>query len=173
MKKKIFKKLITLFTLVCVMSAFFVLPLQAATLSTATPNTTTVIHKAAPNPSLTEVFLRPMDPIQSWTESTQFRTYTSTYFQSLEQSLVAGALLWLLHVPAGPAFFASAANSYYSYWGGVGGHTGYMVIYYYWCPSNIPYSPYYIKKHIDYYANSGYTAYIASTDEYYYSTQPY
>lgn len=174
MKKQSFKKLVSLLTLVGVMSTISVLPLQAATLTETTPKvaTLTMTPKTTPQTTLNSI-VHPMDPIQSWTESTQFRTNTNTWFQSLEQSVVTSALLWLLKIPNDKALLAGVATAFANYWGGVGSHTGYEAISYFWCPSNIPYSPYYVKKHINYYADSSHTQFLAATDEYYYSTQPY
>ncbi|OLN25734.1 hypothetical protein DSOL_5240 [Desulfosporosinus metallidurans] len=93
-------------------------------------------------PSLPQVFLHPMDPIQDWYESEQFRTYTSTYFQSLETGVITSALLYFLHVPPKPSFFAGVVASYQSFYSGISGaQTGYEIVYYYWCPSGIPSSP--------------------------------
>lgn len=166
MKKQFVKRLITLFTLVCVMSTVFVLPSQAATLSPVTP-TTTVIHTAAPLTSL----IHPMDPIQSWTESTQFRTYTSTYFQAAEMTQIANTLQKVFLGPL--STYTIPATTLAAAWYTLEGHNAYEIVYYYWTPSNIPYSPYYIKKHIDYYSNSARTNLLSSSDNYYYSTVPW
>ncbi len=154
MKNKNIKKLVVLFTLVCLMLNSFVLPLQAATSNTAASNT------AASNTAT-----------YTWTENTSMRTYTSTHFESMVVTAIATVLanrfggVYANYLAAATSLVGSSVIQETQ--------NSWMVIYFYWQPSDIPEVPYYILKHIEYFSDPGYSNYVTSSNRYYYSYTPY
>lgn len=190
MKKKSFRKLVSLFALVSILFAFSTFPVQAAT-SSPKVNTIpesvlnsceTVINapenylpKNAPQNYLNAPQLnsevKPMDVPVPWSETTNMRYSTSSYFITLEVGLITVALQ--AKFPKLGTAAANVAVQICNYLWAINSQSGYMDVRFYSIPSGDIYGTYYVKQHIDYYANSNHTNFICSSDSYYYSSVPY